>query len=637
MNREIDIVVCYHKSSLAFQSDALKPMQLGKADACIDLGFRGDDTGDNISTKNKWYAEDTGFYWLWKNSDADIKGLMHYRRLLDLQSPNGNDKNITLEDIESPGKLIEELGLTASNISAIMKDADVIIRKKQNIHDWFDGNVEEQYKAWHIPEYLDYALEIIKRDFPKIYPAAKSVLTGHFGHFTNLVIMKSSHFDAMCEFRFRVLEKLETMVDISRPEIAGGWQHTARYIAFIGERLTMFYVEHLRQQGQVVTEFPAVNISPRGTAIGDNKNYGANAYVDNEKQEAIEPAFEKGAVTAMMAANNKYVPYASVMLQSIIENANPNKNYDIILAGSDIADKNKIMLESMARPNISVRVIDISKVVSSVDTSIFNTHLHFTIETYYRFFIPKLFSKYEKILYLDCDMVSLRDISDLYETDIGENWWGVARENMVSVLGFTDGTFEKHKFLPYLKNTLKLDSPFSYFQAGVMIWNVKACIKDEVMDGLLVRLKDIGKPHYVDQDVMNSLANGKHIHWLSQKWNIAWCIPFYWLKGSGTEAFKTAMNLLEKPFILHYCSDIKPWTALHLPYSHYFWQYARKTPFYEIIFRDAMQSTGHDDKNLKKLKFKVWKYKILQCLTFGVIKSFQRKKSHYRNKIKEIE
>jgi lipopolysaccharide biosynthesis glycosyltransferase len=641
MSKKIDIAICYHKQSPVFQSDALKPMHVGKAISEVDLGFRGDDTGDNISAKNKWFAEETGFYWLWKNSDADTKGMMHYRRLLDLRSPNGEDKNIALEDIESSDELIEDLGLNAKNISAIMKDADVIIRKKDDIRDWFDGNIEEQYKACHIPEYLDYAMDIIKHDFLNIAPAAEAVVAGHFGNFTNLVIMKSLLFDAMCEFRYGVLEKLERMVDVNRPEIADGWQHTARYAGFVGERLTMFYIEYLRQQGQKIAEFPAVNIAPRGTTIWDDKNYGASAYAGKAEQDAIEPVSGKGAIAVMMAANNKYAPYAGVMLQSIIESANLNKNYDVLIVGSEITDKNKKMLESMGHPNVSVRVINISRIVGIIGAGTFYTHSHFTIETYYRFFIPKLFVKYDKVLYLDCDMVSLRDIADLYETNIGENWWGVVRENFISCLGFTDGTWEKHTFLPYMKDTLKMNSPFDYFQAGVMIWNVRACIKDDVMNKLLARLKEIGKPHYADQDVMSSLANGKHIHWLSQNWNVAWHTPFCHWKGEGTAAYKTAMHLLENPFILHYCSYIKPWIEPGRPNAHYFWKFARKTPFYEIILYEIIMVTvklsDEKERKVKKLKKKARKYKILQVLTLGLVKSFRLRKNRYRDEIKQIE
>lgn len=57
------------------------PMQVGRAGK-EDLGYLGDDSGDNISDKNSSYCELTGMYWLWKNMDCDIIGICHYRRFL---------------------------------------------------------------------------------------------------------------------------------------------------------------------------------------------------------------------------------------------------------------------------------------------------------------------------------------------------------------------------------------------------------------------------------------------------------------------------------------------------------------------------------------------------------------------------
>ena len=618
MSNNIDISVCYFKPSKVFQSDALKPMQLGKAASKVDLGFRGDDTGDNISDKNKYYGEETAFYWLWKNSQADIKGCMQYHRLFDLNSVEGQDRNIVLEDIGSLEQFVLDLGLDNKNISKIMKNFDVIISKKCEISGW---NIEEQYKASHAPEYLDYAIDIIKQDFPDIYPAARRVLAGNSGWFTNFMIMKSGFFNSLCEFKFSVLGKLEKTVDVKRPEIASGWQYTTPYIAAVGERLTMFYVEHLLDKGAKIIEFPAVNIISRDA--------------EDKRENFIKPVFEAGAIVVMMAANNKYAPYCGVMLQSIIDNASPGKNYDIIIAGGKISDKNKKLIELMARPNISVRVIEISKYIDSVDMEKFYVCGHFSVETYYRFFIPKLFVKYDKILYLDCDMVVNRDIAELYLTDIGDNWWGVTRETLVSVLGFTEGTADKRKFLPYIKNTLKMGSVFDYFQGGVMIWNIKKVIEDDVANKCLEKLKEIGKPQCVDQCVMNSVANGKNVFWLSQYWNVSWCAPFCWSEGKGNNAYKTAMHLLEDPYILHYYSGIKPWDEPLRPNTHLFWQYARKTPFYEIILHGKTMTRKHE-KKLKKINRKIKIYKVLQSLTFGAVKSFRRKENRYREEAADI-
>jgi hypothetical protein len=47
--------------------DIFMPVQGGKAISDIDLGIQGDDTGENISAKNPYYAELTILYWAWKN------------------------------------------------------------------------------------------------------------------------------------------------------------------------------------------------------------------------------------------------------------------------------------------------------------------------------------------------------------------------------------------------------------------------------------------------------------------------------------------------------------------------------------------------------------------------------------------
>ncbi|EOH7902799.1 DUF4422 domain-containing protein, partial [Campylobacter coli] len=110
-NPSIKILIGYHKPAVLFKDEILTPIHLGRALATqaskdgemskedfewMCENMIGDDTGDNISYLNRYFAEFSGLYWAWKNysrlSNPDYIGFMHYRRhfIFDekLQKPN---------------------------------------------------------------------------------------------------------------------------------------------------------------------------------------------------------------------------------------------------------------------------------------------------------------------------------------------------------------------------------------------------------------------------------------------------------------------------------------------------------------------------------------------------------------------
>ena len=75
----IKILVATHKQYWMPEDSVYMPIHVGR-EGKADIGYTGDHTGDNISSKNANYCELTGLYWAWKNLDADYIGLVHYRR-----------------------------------------------------------------------------------------------------------------------------------------------------------------------------------------------------------------------------------------------------------------------------------------------------------------------------------------------------------------------------------------------------------------------------------------------------------------------------------------------------------------------------------------------------------------------------
>ena len=81
---DIKIFVATHKKYQMPTDEIYVPIHVGKEDK-DDIGFIGDNTGDNISSSNFRLCELTGLYWAWKNysrlSNPDYIGFMHYSSL----------------------------------------------------------------------------------------------------------------------------------------------------------------------------------------------------------------------------------------------------------------------------------------------------------------------------------------------------------------------------------------------------------------------------------------------------------------------------------------------------------------------------------------------------------------------------
>ena len=118
-----------------------------------------------------------------------------------------------------------------------------------------------------------------------------------------------------------------------------------------------------------------------------------------------------------LATNDYFVPYAGTMLLSLIDNASDYKFYDIIILSEDISIKNKARINTIVKNRKNFRVNFLNP-NSLLEHYTFYTRGHFSVETYYRLVLPELLPDYNKVLYLDSDMIIRRDIAELYDLDL---------------------------------------------------------------------------------------------------------------------------------------------------------------------------------------------------------------------------
>ena len=122
-------------------------------------------------------------------------------------------------------------------------------------------------------------------------------------------------------------------------------------------------------------------------------------------------------IPIFFSTDDNYIQFLDVAIASLIANASKKYNYRIIVLNTGLQQKNIDMVKQNERSGFVIEFVDISEKLGNIKSRFKNVY-HFSIVTYYRLFIASLFPQYNKILYLDCDIVINNSISELYNIDI---------------------------------------------------------------------------------------------------------------------------------------------------------------------------------------------------------------------------
>ena len=191
----IKIIIATHKPYRMPEDDIYLPLHIGNVGR-PDIGFQGDDTGENISEKNPNFCELTGLYWAWKNLDTDYVGLVHYRRYFSVKMKKNKFDGI----------------LTRQQLEKILATTDVVLPKRRNYY------IETVYSHYdHILDgsQLDKTRKIIEKKYPEYLSAFDKVMKSRGAHMFNMFIMKKELADKYCEWLFDILFELEKKIDTS--------------------------------------------------------------------------------------------------------------------------------------------------------------------------------------------------------------------------------------------------------------------------------------------------------------------------------------------------------------------------------------------------------------------------------------
>ena len=180
----------------------------------MDLGYPGDDTGENISALNCYYSELTGFYWIWKNvRDVDYVGTCHYRRYLI------NDR---------------EQVFTRAECETLLREYDLITTRRVKLNNSYHFG----FSANHNQKVLDVTGEVIGELYPEYYETFLRQVNGTETYFGNILITSKALFDEYAKWLFTIFFAVSERTSLEIGEDA----YHKRVFGFVSEFLLLVWV-----------------------------------------------------------------------------------------------------------------------------------------------------------------------------------------------------------------------------------------------------------------------------------------------------------------------------------------------------------------------------------------------------------
>lgn len=176
-----------------------------------DLGYLGDNTGDNVSYLNPYINEITALYWMWKNTNHTVIGLSHYRRFFTESEEKFfteiNDMNFAYEKI-----------LTAERASDILKTYDIIVTSlARHAATQFE---DVSFSAGN--DLANIAESIIKKTisilFPEYVKTFEHVMNSSTYYECQMFVTHQNIFNSYCEWLFSIIKN--------------SWQEISRIVPF---------------------------------------------------------------------------------------------------------------------------------------------------------------------------------------------------------------------------------------------------------------------------------------------------------------------------------------------------------------------------------------------------------------------
>lgn len=294
-------------------------------------------------------------------------------------------------------------------------------------------------------------------------------------------------------------------------------------------------------------------------------------------------------IPIVMAFTPNYFVPASVCISSILQNSDKDDNFHIICLLEDtLPEDMKQKLQRLGAGRVQFSFLDMKGKLQNVYVG-----EKYTIAASYRLLLPTLLSDYDKIIYLDCDMIIRKNLAQFYrETEIGTDY----------LAGVYEATLDFQ-----LTHMVAIGcTPGTYINSGFLLMNLAQMRGDNMVERFIKALQ-VDYLEFPDQDVLNVLCRGR-IKGISPTYNGIRTFFLENYKPSFLKYYKEdEWQAIDLSGNVHY-TGAKPWEAFTVKFDLW-WTYYDHLPS-EI--KEHLQS----NKNIYRLS-RFYRYRAGRWLING--------------------
>ena len=283
----------------------------------------------------------------------------------------------------------------------------------------------------------------------------------------------------------------------------------------------------------------------------------------NNRQDRI-PIIPKpknnNSINIVFTTDKEYSSYLKVALKSLILNKDKDSIYNIYILSIDLNKKTQEELKTFKQNDVEIKAVPLklSMLKGKIRHRTFCHHV--SNADYFKFFIPEMFQNFDKILYLDSDILVLGDLSSLYNTDIQDKYIAAVK---------------RYNF----RGNRKKDD----YNCGVMLFNIQKYRKDNIVQKL-INAKNNDKDGRSSQYSFNSVIKLKDVKLISPIYNNnAYTEDEDFIKYNFKKTYSPFLdninNLLEldkNTIIVHYIGADKPWHKnSNSRFKEKWWEYSK--------------------------------------------------------------